>query len=130
MKAGSLRSRIAVVRAVLSGQDSYGTEIRTPTTFANWWAAIKPTTGRNAAFAMTFAPTVSHTITIRYLAGLLPTDQIQYGSRLFIVNGVTDPEERKREMVLYCTEVNIGGTQTLPDVEFDTLTNEQFDGLQ
>lgn len=129
MQAGKLRSQITITRDALTGQDAMGSPIRVSSSLAAWWAEITPTTGKDAQFALTFAPTVSHKIMIRYLAGLLDTDKIVFGSRLFAINGILDMDGRKREMTLYCTELEIGGTQTLPSVTFDTLTDEQFNGL-
>lgn len=147
MRAGTMRHRVTVNRLVDAGPSASGQRLRMSAIFAEVWADISALSGREAVYAQTFAATVSHKIVIRYLAGLLPTDQVLFypldpatGSslpmRFFAINAVTDPEERRREMVLYATEIaqpivddDADLYELLADAEYALLTDSNYAGM-
>ncbi len=104
MRCGPLRHRVNVLQPTGGSPDAYGQVPPGWSTFATVWARIEPATGRELEFAKSFEATVTHKVIIRYLAGLLPTMQIQYGSRIFAINAILDFEERRRWNTLLCTE--------------------------
>ena len=104
IRAGELRHRIIIQQPTLE-QDEYGAEIPDWAQWRRAWAKIEPLSGREFEYGRSFAATVTHKMTIRYTADLLTTYRILFRERLFQINGAIDPEERKREMVLFCTEM-------------------------
>lgn len=104
MNAGSLRHLITIQNAVPGSPDAFGQRVISWSTFATLYAAIEPQTGRQLEYARSFAATVTHKITTRYVPGILPTMRVQFGTRIFTINAAINPEERCRELNLYCTE--------------------------
>ncbi|MGA9851845.1 MAG: phage head closure protein [Gammaproteobacteria bacterium] len=96
--------RWITVQQTASSQNARGEEIPTWTTFACVWAKIVPLSGREFLAAQQVEATLTHTITIRYLAGLDPTMRIVYNGRYFDINQVININEEDRQMSLLCTE--------------------------
>jgi len=61
-----------------------------------------------------FTSQVTHTITIRYPRGLtvLSNMRVNYEQRIFLIQAVLDPDEKKRELNLICFELNDGAATT------------------
>jgi SPP1 family predicted phage head-tail adaptor len=68
------------------------------------YADIKPNSGRERFFGMQLEGSVTHTITIRYRADMVPKKRLLYGTRAFQVRAVINRDERKRFMELLCEE--------------------------
>lgn len=68
---------------------------------------IKPATARDLerVVANTVQSRASHIITGDYVAGVTTQTRIHFGSRVFEVTGVQNPEERNIELVLAAIEV-------------------------
>lgn len=75
-------------------------------TLVDCWAAIEPLTGRELYVAQQRVAEVSHKVTIRWFPGILANQGIWYGKRLFDIQVVLDPDERKCFLVLLCKERN------------------------
>lgn len=105
VRAGELRHRIAIVQPVEGSRNAFGEPTTTLQQVAVVWGKIEPISGREMEYAHSFAATVSHRVTIRYLTGLKPSFILSYGNRTFVVNGIVDVDERRIKLVLYCTEV-------------------------
>lgn len=77
-------------------------------TFATVWASIMPISSRSEEkFGQDnsqLLAEVDHTINMRHCDGLTHKMRIKYGSRLFDINAVLDPDGRQREMILMCKE--------------------------
>lgn len=108
MQAGKLRHQITIKQPPANTSGVYGLSpqaVSTFTPFATVFASIEPLSAREMEFARNFAATASHKVTIRYLAGVLPTFIIQFGTRLFSISGpALNFEERNIYLTLYCTE--------------------------
>jgi head-tail adaptor len=71
------------------------------------WASIKPATARDLerAVAGTVQASASHLVTLRYVNGVSTKTRLVFGTRIFAVQGVHNVDERNRELVLACAEV-------------------------
>jgi SPP1 family predicted phage head-tail adaptor len=105
MQSGKLRHRIQLLRPVQSGRDSFGGVQRRLQLIDKVSAAIEPLGPREVEIARGFSAAVSHKIRIRYRGDLDSRCVIVLDNRTFAINGVVDPEGRKRESIIYCTEV-------------------------
>lgn len=114
-KIGRLDKRVTIQRRSAT-KDSYGQELDSWTTIAQVWAQVKPLGGkermRNAA--MVVESILSHTVTVRYSATLMPPLEadawrILYGSRIFNISSSRDVEEDRRFIEFDCTEGSVNG---------------------
>lgn len=114
-KIGRLDKRVTIQRRSAT-KDSYGQELDSWTTIAQVWAQVKPLGGkermRNAA--MVVESILTHTVTVRYSATLMPPLEadawrILYGSRIFNISTSRDVEEDRRFIEFDCTEGSING---------------------
>ena len=89
-----------------TAQDSSGGQVNT---WADWatgvYAEILPITGRELFAAQAVQQSVSHTVILRYRPGVNAAMRLVFGSRLFNINSVIDPEERRRWLSLTCDEL-------------------------
>lgn len=67
-------------------------------------ARVQTLTGRELEQARQTVSDASLKVTIRHLAGLVPTDQFLFKERTLHIGHVGDPEERGRWMICYCSE--------------------------
>lgn len=72
--------------------------------FCTVWAAIWPTRAKESRKNMREGVTVSHTIRIRYLPGILTTMKIRFGTRVFEIRGIINPDESNRYLDMVCDE--------------------------
>ena len=101
--AGSLTKRVTL-ESPTNTPDPYGEQGQTWGAVAEVWAGIDPVSGREVELAKSYAPTVSHRVTIRYRPGVTSSMRVRYGPRLFFINGVIDPHEAHEHLILFCTE--------------------------
>jgi SPP1 family predicted phage head-tail adaptor len=103
MLAGKLRHSITIQSKSVS-RDEYGEEEITWGTYHTCWAAISPLLGREFLEAQQMQARVTHRVTIRYKAGVLPEMRVLFGSRVFAIESVLTVNEIHYEMVLMCRE--------------------------
>jgi SPP1 family predicted phage head-tail adaptor len=65
---------------------------------------VAPMSGRELLAAEAVQSSLTHSVSIRYFAGLKPSMRIKYGDRLFDIQSVIDEDERHRTMTLLCVE--------------------------
>lgn len=97
-----------------STQDRYGQESGDigqgieGTTVVILWAEVQDLSGRELFSAKEVHSELTTRITIRWHGGIAPSMQARYTtggqSRVFDILAVTDPEGRRRELVLECKE--------------------------
>jgi SPP1 family predicted phage head-tail adaptor len=106
MRAGTLR-HLVTLQTPASASDGDGGFTDTWTTLATVWASIVPATARDLerVVAGTVQSSATHLVTIRYLAGVTTKTRVVFGSRLFSVTGMQNPEERNISLVLVCQEI-------------------------
>jgi SPP1 family predicted phage head-tail adaptor len=92
MHTGTLRKRITI-QAETSTPDSAGGYALSWTDVATVWADIKPESGREVFIAQHNEGRVTHRVTLRYYAGITTDMRVLYGSRVFNIRGVLNPNE-------------------------------------
>lgn len=85
-------------------QDSYGQETITWTDEAQIWASIEPISGREYFLAKQVQAETTHRIRIRYYSGVRADWRVLYGTRVFNIESVINPEEANKEIILMCRE--------------------------
>ncbi len=88
-------------------KDEIGGQVTTWTTFAQPWAKAEPWRGNQRTFAGKIDNPAGMDFTIRYVAGLLPSMRVSWGSRLFDIIHPQNIEERGIYIKLRCQE-NVG----------------------
>lgn len=104
MRAGELRHRIQLQSAT-EAQDSTGNPTKTWSTYDTVWAASLSQMSREFWLMQRHVATVTHVLKIRYRPTVKATDRVLFDGRTLEINGVVDPEARRRELHLACTEV-------------------------
>lgn len=72
--------------------------------FASVWAEITPYAGNETLQALQIIGTTTHRITIRYVSGVATSMRIAYGSRIFNIRAIANPEEAYEVLVLEAEE--------------------------
>lgn len=105
MNPGKLRHRVTLqeYKEVL---DQYGTPIDQGwQDVATIWASIEPIQGREYVLLQNTQSELTTRIRIRYRPEITPAMRVLYGTRVFNIQSVIDPEERHIELQLLCKEV-------------------------
>jgi SPP1 family predicted phage head-tail adaptor len=113
MKAGTLRHQITVQKPG-SGKDAYGVAIQTP------WediftarAEVKPMSGRERWANEHTINSATHAIKIRFRDSVTPEMRVLHGSKVYQITGIPiDPDERRKELILTCVEIQLTPGQT------------------
>lgn len=105
MRAGKLRHRISIERAIETQDSSYNEAVLQWVLFAEVSANIIPLSGRELIRAKQVELETDTEITIRYMDGLSPKMRIVYRDRVFEILNIINTEERNREIRLLCSEV-------------------------
>jgi SPP1 family predicted phage head-tail adaptor len=105
MEAGHLRHRITIQQPTIGTPDAVGESVPTWGTFATAWADVATLQGRELAFARGIAATVTHKVTLRYLAGVTSAMRVLFGSAVLSIAAVLDSENRNRQLDLLCEAV-------------------------
>lgn len=113
MHIGALRHRITI-ESITTTQDAYGQELgdvspgTTGTFVASVWGEVQDLSGAEIFAAEESHSQVTARITCRWQGGILPSMQARYTTggttRVFDILAVTDPEGRRRELILDCKE--------------------------
>lgn len=104
ISAGRLRELVTIQRAT-SARDSHGQPIETWSAHTTWRCEIAPVRGREYFAAQQFAAETTHKLTGHWISGVLPTDRVLHGSRVFRIESVINVGERNRVLELMCVEV-------------------------
>lgn len=104
MLAGALR-QIVRIETPIETPDGAGGSTTAWTLVCEPRAAVTPLSGRERALQSANDADVSHTVTLRFRAGITPKCRLVYGSRVFRIVAGLDVEERHRELTLSCLEV-------------------------
>lgn len=103
MRAGRLRYNV-IIQQVSHAQDAYGETTETWTEFVSAWAAIEPLKGNEYFDASNVQSQVDVRIVMRYRAGITTSMRVVYGSRVFDIQSVIEPNSARRELHLMCRE--------------------------
>lgn len=115
MQAGRMNRLITFWVEALASQNQFGEKVLSFVQYnegTNYWAEIRPISGKESEYAKSFSATVSHRISTRYIPAedptfntVLPDWQVRYGNRKFEINGVANRFEANKEYWLFCTEL-------------------------
>ncbi len=106
MKAGQLRHLITL-KAPSDVTDAIGGTARTWSAYSrstDLWARIQPVSGKERMEWDQSLGTLTHRVTIRYIRAVDVGNQVHYGTRVFEVMSVVDPDERGISLQLMCKE--------------------------
>lgn len=101
-----LRHRIKFQTLALTA-DGQGGSSEAWSDFAEVWAELKPTSGRERLFAQRIEDIYSHKITIRKLNGISTTMRIAFGARIFQIKSIQKDVESNFWMTIL-TEEKVG----------------------
>lgn len=100
---GSMNKRVQV-QSVTETRDAAGGVTQTWSTDRTVWAAISPLTGREYLNAQQVQSSVTAKVVMRYFAGLTPKHRLLFGSRVFEIAAVINPDEANEMYELMCVE--------------------------
>ena len=103
LKAGTLRHEVTIQQKSVT-RDAYGAEVITWTVLENVWASIEPISGREYFMSQQTQSVVDTKITIRYLSGIHPYDRVLYGTRIYDIQTIINPNEKNESLTLMCRE--------------------------
>ena len=106
MNPGQLDKRITLQRPGGS-RDVLGERTTTWTDVATVWARIRPLSTREAAIAGQQQSSASHAVEIRHSSIVASIDaawRVKFGTRVLVIDGVINIEEKNDKLILYCTE--------------------------
>jgi SPP1 family predicted phage head-tail adaptor len=103
LRAGELRNRV-IIQSQVKTANAIGEDEITWMTFADVWMKIMPRSGQVYYAAKQDDSRVAGYFSMRYLAGVLPTMRILFGTRVLTILAVWIPEERKNELMGTYTE--------------------------
>jgi SPP1 family predicted phage head-tail adaptor len=103
LRAGELDRRIKLQQRSATKTDT-GTEVQTWTDVATVWANIQPLSGRELIAAAAVEAETTHMIVIRYRQGVTARMRAVYGSRIFNITAVVEPQMAHVSLELLCTE--------------------------
>lgn len=104
MRAGQLRDRVTL-QEVTETRDSFGAVVEAWSDVATVWAEVADLSGREYFDAQQTNAELKTRIRIRYRSGVVPKMRAVFGSRVFDIESVIDPDSRRRELHLMCKEV-------------------------
>lgn len=102
VQPGKLRHRVKVLDQVQK-PNSYGEPVPDPVVIAERWASVEPVSEREAIRAQQVFAEVTHLIGMRYLAGLRPKMQLQFGARTFELGPALNPGEQGHTTLMEIT---------------------------
>ena len=104
MQTGKMTQQVTL-RTNAQVSDGGGGYTQTPTDITGIWAWVEPLQGNEQLQAMQTGMKRPHRITMRYRAGMAATQTLLYGTRVFDIKSVIDPDEKHRELIVMADEV-------------------------
>lgn len=111
MQAGKLRHRVTLQEFVIGSPavNAIGEPAGAWAEWATVYAAVEPMAGRELLAAQQISAETTGRIRIRYREGVTEEMRVVFGSLIYDITGILDPEERHIELVLYTKQgVNDG----------------------
>lgn len=102
MRAGKLRHRITIQTPTTT--NTSGVPTTTWSTFATRWASVEPFDGREFQRADQTQAQLTHTVRLRWLAGVTSQMRVVHDGRYLNIERVIDKDERHIELELVCSE--------------------------
>lgn len=105
MGSSELRHRVALERPV-DTPDGAGGASRVWTKVADLWTAITPVSVSERLAAEALEATATHRVRIRHRTDVTSDMRFVLGSRVFRVEAVSDPDQRRRWLDCLCRETD------------------------
>ena len=102
---GHLRERVQL-QSFLVTQSAVGDDVETWTTFATVRGRMEPMSASAAERAARETVTRRWRLTIRYRSDVTAANRVVWGTRQFNIEGVVNPDERRRYLTLDLVEFN------------------------
>ncbi len=103
MRAGQLRHRLQL-QSVTITQSASGEPTETWRTVDTIWGGLRPISQRERASVREPLADADYVVPVRYRSNLTPRMRLLLGDRTFDILGAQDPDDRNRELHLYCRE--------------------------
>jgi SPP1 family predicted phage head-tail adaptor len=104
IRAGKLRHEIEIQQPSET-QDAYGEPTGSWSTFAAVRASVEPLQGREFFASQQMQAEVTTRFRIRWISGVSPSMRILFGTRLFNISAVINPDEKNHELHIMAVEV-------------------------
>lgn len=104
MRPGLLQYRVEIQQPT-STRDAMGQPVITWKTTQTRWAGVIPLTSREAFFAKSVRPEVSHRITLRWFDSLAHSHRIKMDARIFDIASIINVDEGNHTLQVDCIEV-------------------------
>lgn len=105
MRSGPYRHRITIQEKTVTGQDSYGQDTVIWPTYHACWASVDSLQGREFQAVQQRWADARFRVRIRYKAGIQRAMRIVWGMRTLDILDAEDPDNTKRQIVMYCKEL-------------------------
>lgn len=106
---GKFRHRVTIQSPTIT-RSARGAEVLTWSSVATVYADIRTAGGSETTLSTQLeVATLTHSIQIRYRTGIVPKMRAVWGSRVFSIESVGEPDNRMRTLVLSCREI-VGDT--------------------
>lgn len=105
---GAMSNRVSVLQRSQARDATTGEFLTTHELVATVWAKIDMLATKYIERPEQVTTEATHKVTIRYMSGITTANLIQFDNRVFNIEAVFDPDERKRELHLMCYERNDG----------------------
>ena len=92
------------IQSKSESQDATGDPVESWSTLAAVWAEDVPLSASEHFAAHSFESRVSRRLRVRYRTDVTALMRVNIGSRYYDIEGVVDPDGKKRSLELYCRE--------------------------
>jgi len=104
MRASTLRHRVKLQEVVCSADTKGAGSTETWLEIAKVWASITPISALERVESNARQETITHEITMRYKSQLTSADRIVYGSRIFNIKQILNPDYRNEMLTMLVEE--------------------------
>lgn len=106
MQSGKLRERVTLQSKTVV-RDAFGSEVVTWVISATVWADVRSTDGTEQVESSVdqVVATISHSVLIRYMAGLSPSMRVVWQGKVLQILSIVENDNRQRQLILKCNEV-------------------------
>jgi len=104
MRAGALRHQVEIQSPTRTVNDLNET-VLTFSTVGTAWASLTPEPAHEITRAGQTVTVQSFKVTTRWTAGLTTATRLKFGSRIFNVTSIVNPDERNDTLELQCLEL-------------------------
>ena len=101
---GTMRTRLTL-EAPVDTTDDTGGVARSYASLAVLWGAVLPASASDRFVAERMEQTITHSVRLRFQAGLTAAMRLRSGARIFFIHGVENIGERSRFLLCHCEEI-------------------------